>query len=477
MHDGRAVSSTVGRLATWTTIASALFAYYVGLATHFSFDWWPTTSGGFVFNSQLRALLDLRLDIDPNVIGMEGFVRDGKTYTYFGIWPALLRLPLIGQLWRDWTTLSCITASTLASLTLLLALRSAQRPNDVSRATRCVSAAFALTLMLSGPQIELLGKPSVYVEAIAWAYAFVCTFLWLAVPLLQGAPATARRLTLLAGCASLALLTRVSTGMAMYCALGLLALLLCHGASLRDCFRRWAPAAIVLASAIIISGAVNQARWDSPWQFADLATNRYYGADPARLLRIETLGAFNIARIPQALTYYFAGDAFFAPARDSNAWRTVQRLFDGPEGPPSSLLLTMPLWWLLACVGLYRCIAHPSHVQTRSTVALAAGLAVAPALMMTYVYLAFRYRAEFAPTLLLLSLRGLAWRKGWPMPRLFVPLAFAAAVIQVTQAHSAFREHACSRFGSWHTADHEQCSFTPATSLERNSARASSPPG
>lgn len=55
-------------------------------------------AGGYFsnfFDDQARALLDGRLDMDPQSLAIEGFVHDGLTYTYFPPFPALLRLPVL----------------------------------------------------------------------------------------------------------------------------------------------------------------------------------------------------------------------------------------------------------------------------------------------------------------------------------------------------------------------------------------------
>ena len=64
-----------------------------------------------------------RFDVDPSSIGFEGFVRDGRTYAYFGVLPALLRWPLL--IWPrfagvDFTALSCAIAATLAAIAKLV---------------------------------------------------------------------------------------------------------------------------------------------------------------------------------------------------------------------------------------------------------------------------------------------------------------------------------------------------------------------
>jgi hypothetical protein len=447
-------------MLAWAALITTIATYYTAIATHLTWRLWPTTSGGFVFNSQLRSLLDGRLDIDPRVIGMEGFVRDGLTYTYFGVLPALLRLPLVDQLWRDWTTLSCVAASTVASTALLLACRQLDDAPWSVPGVPPVPLAFGLTAVFSGPQLELLGKPSVYVEAITWSYAFACAFLCLAVPIIfRGVRPTAQHLAGLGLCSALALLTRVSTGIALYCALGALALALLLDRRQHMSVRRLLPAAAVLGLGVLGCAAVNEQRWGSPWQFADLSANHYYRTDESRLTRLETLGAFNLERVPDALRYYFSPSGFFDPALDSVDRRRIQRLFDGPEGPPTSLLLTMPLWWLLGLGGLHAVMSPKNTGLATRLAATGAGLLVAPALMTCYLYLAFRYRAEFAPTMLLFALAGMRQlgMAGRGIPIYALALALSAG--QILQSHRALRDHACSPFGSWRPSAVEGCRF------------------
>jgi hypothetical protein len=47
------------------------------------------------FDTQGRALLDGNLHVPDGTLGIEGFIHDGNTYTYFPPWPAVLRLPVL----------------------------------------------------------------------------------------------------------------------------------------------------------------------------------------------------------------------------------------------------------------------------------------------------------------------------------------------------------------------------------------------
>jgi hypothetical protein len=48
-----------------------------------------TVAWNYTFNSMLAHLMQGRFDVDPQIVGWEeGFLRNGLTYSYFGIWPA-----------------------------------------------------------------------------------------------------------------------------------------------------------------------------------------------------------------------------------------------------------------------------------------------------------------------------------------------------------------------------------------------------
>jgi hypothetical protein len=68
------------------------FTYFVTEGDFHLFAW---THFGEFFDYQAVSLLGGRLDVPPKAIGFEAFVVDGKSYGYFGLTPALLRLPVI----------------------------------------------------------------------------------------------------------------------------------------------------------------------------------------------------------------------------------------------------------------------------------------------------------------------------------------------------------------------------------------------
>jgi hypothetical protein len=278
---------------------------------------------------------------------------------------------------------------------------------------RILLLATAATFVASGPQFELTAKPTVYVEAILWGYVFACAFIWLAFPSLLGAALTPRRLAGLGTLAALALLTRVTTGLALYAACALLALVTLHQARANQTatvVRVLFPCALPLALGILAAGAVNYARWGNPTEFANLARNVFYSADEARSLRLRTYGAFEAERIPHAFKYYFAPASFFADKKAESGHGDIIRLFDKAEGPAASQFSNKLAWWMLGFLPLLRMWRGPAtSIAKRSPViAILAGFALAPTIIMSYGYLAFRFGAEFTPLAIITALLGVS---------------------------------------------------------------------
>ncbi|MDR7254563.1 hypothetical protein J2X46_003556 [Nocardioides sp. BE266] len=85
-------------IATAAGLLVGGLGYFLTLL-NYSTDIGRTALGGGYFSNffddQARAILDGHLDMDPQSLAIEGFVHDGKTFTYFPPFPALLRLPVL----------------------------------------------------------------------------------------------------------------------------------------------------------------------------------------------------------------------------------------------------------------------------------------------------------------------------------------------------------------------------------------------
>ena len=77
------VNSRGFREALALSLVSLLWS--TALITNFGFDLISPEKFGMVFNDMAQRLLRGDMTIDSHLIDFEAFVRDGRTYTYFGI--------------------------------------------------------------------------------------------------------------------------------------------------------------------------------------------------------------------------------------------------------------------------------------------------------------------------------------------------------------------------------------------------------
>ena len=132
---------------------------------------------------------------------------------------------------------------------------------------------------------------------------------------------------------------------------------------------------------------------------------------PDRVSVLDTYGNFNIARLPYGLMYYFFPIWTFVSSNGTFLFETfVRRTMHGIEPPPSSFFISDPLLIFLAGVLLFHVWRRRGQVRARFDTAQAgaglAGLSLSGLLMLTAIYMTFRYRMEFYPFLQLSAFLG-----------------------------------------------------------------------
>jgi hypothetical protein len=204
-------------------VSVLVFLYYFFVISNGPFK---PSGNRLVYNDMLAHLLRGDFSVDSNIIGLEGFQRDGRTYTYFGITPALLRLPLllVGGMARDMTAVSIVLANCVSAYFTWASLNLVNGSVAKSPLRAAIYWAFTLAILFGGPQIQFL-RASIYQEVISWALAIEAGFLYCAMRGLFRQPGFSPSLLIaMASIAGLALLTRVSAGLGLYIAMGLLLL-------------------------------------------------------------------------------------------------------------------------------------------------------------------------------------------------------------------------------------------------------------
>ena len=130
---------------------------------------------GGVHDAQARAWLHGRWDIAPDVLAIEAFKIHGRYYTYFGPWPAVLRLPVLMVTHRLDGRLTIISMLLAAAVVLVCAsrihwrLRTLMRPDaPVGRGDIALAALVPFGVAMGSIVTFLGSRPLVYHEMELW---------------------------------------------------------------------------------------------------------------------------------------------------------------------------------------------------------------------------------------------------------------------------------------------------------------------
>lgn len=373
---------------------------------------------GLIFNDMLLHMLKGRFDVNPAIVGFEGFVRDGRTYSYFGPFAALVRLlalPFCNLRTTDLTPLFCWFAAVATLFCDLMSLRLIWRASPSSPTRTCLTIALVLSLALGGPTLPFL-KPSIYQEVTDWAALWASAFVFLVLGgLLSPRRFALSRVGLMAMVSGLCLLARVSTAIGLYGALLLLATST-HFYETEDdgtgrpgfprrvgptlvLFSRkvWLAGFILLSFALVV-GFVNFERWGNPLTFANFNIYNVNLLAPDWTVRLHRYGEFNLSRLPYGLIYYFL-PVWAVPSGGGLLFgQQFSRLLDMAGLPPASFLLSDPLLiCLTASLVLALARRNAGAVLAGPIVRLLVALAIPGFLMLIAIAMAFRYRVEFYP--------------------------------------------------------------------------------
>ncbi|MGC2412385.1 MAG: hypothetical protein WA459_06790 [Stellaceae bacterium] len=411
---------------------------------------------GLTFNSMLSHLLEGRFDVDPSAIGPEGYARDGAVYAYFGIFPALFRalfLPLPNFATTDFTRLSCLVAVSLMALFKVLSALVVWRKAGAPRHSALLVLLLA-AILAGGAQIQFL-RPTIFQEVMLWADALAAAFVYLVLYGWAGEDGfTTRVMAALAGLAGLCLLTRVSTALGLYLALGLV--FLWRGwqeigsAADRSLWRRlsvFSLPMLILVGFAAVTAIVNYERWGNPLVFVDFDRSLMTVIYPGHFKQLHQYGEFNFARLGYGLIYYFLPLWVLHDQSGQLLWSGfVDRQIATVELPPSSFLLSDPLIVGLALYGTLELARN--RIPRRAPIALAAcGLAVPAGLMLIAIVMAFRYRMEFYPLFELCAFIGF-WRFLAVPPRPARITFVAAALFSIVVAQALWLIYMLSPFGA-----------------------------
>jgi len=371
--------------------------------------WIFTTTGGrqiFVnemlseaYDSHAEHLLRGDAGVDGGAIRHESMIVNGKTYMYFGPFPAFVRMPLnfvypTGR--GNWSRISgfCAGMIALAAFTGLVSM--GLRCSQLSpRWRNWVGGACLVGFAFGSPLLLLLGQLSIYDEAIIWGLAWSLASLYFACRSrkAEGAALT-RCLLAFSFCVGAALLSRVTFGAPLLLIALLLSLRLLPKRQIRNLAALFLP----LGAAFLFYLFLSYAKFGN---FRGLSMDHYI--NPMQREFAQKHGVFGLERIPFSFADYFFLRRPEPRPQPPFMWAGRQfynhpTLFSNPVSETYISLLWCSPWILLgASVGVVLLLLRGGGDGLDRAIAVVLFVQVVG--ILSFQGLAQRYTAEFYPFL------------------------------------------------------------------------------
>ena len=389
--------------------------------------------GGF-YDAQAHAWLHGRWNVPAGTLGIEGILRHGKTYLYFGPVPALLRLPIALVTHSADGRISQLSMHAAFIVAMVFLVRLVVRIRFLVRGNRPVTG---FEIRIVGVTVFALGGASVLVFLAGLAVVYYEAALWGTALTIAAFDAMIdfttsprpRSFVIASGFSIAAILSRPSVGAAPAVALALLAVATLSsrtraGVGLPDSAvaRRWlAPLAAATSLSVGCLASVNLARFGTLFSVPfDHQVFGLYNAQRKAALAANHGSLFGVRFVPTSLFEYFRPDALrLTSLFPWVAFRTSVTVIGdvtlATPAPASSVFATMPALTALGVVGgrhllRHRHVARPDLAALRVPIAASA---VAALITLSAAYVAERYLADLFPGLALVAIAGLFSLVSW----------------------------------------------------------------
>jgi len=376
------------------------------------------------YDLQARAMLHGHLYIPNNSIGIEAFVHHGRQYTYFGLFPSLLRIPVLiltssldGRLTAPSILLSWLCTGLFSGL-FLWRVRVLVRGSAPLGRVEATSYGVLMATILGGSVIVFLAAtPFVYDEDFAWSIALTVGALFALLGVLERP--SGRRVALAGLFVLAASLNRTPTGWA--CVIGAVLIAAWFAVNRNEVDnRRWVlPMLAVGLVPFAVSTLISMWKFGSPFGFS-LENQVYTQVDAHRRYYLSTTGGkgYNLRFIPSDLLAYLGpGGLRFSsvfpfitlPAAPAKAVGGVVLEW---QYRTDSLTASMPLLFLLSLAGSIAAFRRRAGSLRLLRIPLFAAL-IGCAGVVVWGYIAPRYLGDFMPFLIIASIVGLVdlWRR------------------------------------------------------------------
>jgi hypothetical protein len=371
------------------------------------------------YELQARAMFHGHLSVPPGSLGIEAFVHDGRAYTYFGLFPSLVRMPILlltsrldGRLTAPALLVAWVATGVFSSLALWRVRVLVRGRAVLGRAEAASYGVLVASITGGSVLVYLAATPFVYNEDIAWSVALTVGSMFALLGVIER-PSWGR----IAGAGILVLaanLDRGPTGYACAIAALLVAVWFFFGWYGQD-NRRWVlPTALVGLVPLAVSFAVNWAKFGVlvGLPFSDQVWTQI-NAYRAHFLAVNGGQAFSAAFLPSTLSAYLqpAGlhlsSVFPFITTPTAPAPVLAGAVLNDTYPTASMTATMPLLFLLSCWGLVAAFRPRPLGRARLTRLLLLASAAGGTGALILGYITERYLGDFLPFLVLAAVVGL----------------------------------------------------------------------
>lgn len=382
------------------------------------------------YDVQARAMLHGHLNIPIGSIGIEGFIHGGREYTYFGLFPSIVRMPVLlitHSLDSKLTPLAMVTAWALIGIFCSLLV---WRVRILIRGRAALSVAEAVgygalvaTVLCGSVLVYLAATPYTFDEDLTWSVALALGSFF---ALLGVVERPSRGRVLAAGVLVLAAnLNRSTTGAACDLAALIVAWWFFTGRGGDENRRWWAPALLVGGVPFLIACLVNLLKFGVPFGLPITEQIWSHINQHRKLfLRVNHNMEYGPQFAPATTLAYWRPDGIrlssvfpFVTLPASPEPSAFGVIFDG-RNRTASVPASMPMLTLLACGGVYTVLRRGTTRGMRICRLMFVPAAAAGAALLFWGFIANRYLADFVPFLVMAGV--VACVHLWSLPRMVV---------------------------------------------------------
>lgn len=412
------------RFAIWTISALAVCSMLY-LAALFGYAWTPFRSaipeGLFsdFYDLQARAIFHGGFAVPAGRLGIEGFVVQGKTYTYFPPFPSILRMPVLlvtdrvdGRLTMPSMLLAWVVGCTFGTMLTWRVRVLVRGCAPMAHSEGFLWALFVAAAFGGSTWIYLGSMPYVFHEAFAWGCAATLASLYYLLRVLD--EPTGRRIALLGFWTISAIWSRTTLGWG--CAIG--TVLAAAAFTFRPGRRRWIPA--LLGAAILPVGlgfAATYAKFGTPfmhplekqnWTAVSAQRRAALAANGGRLTSVDYLpSTLRTYLDPRGISLRRHFPFIELPTRPPALRGIGGALFDQTYRT-ASVPASMSLLFILSVIALVACLVRRRERSTKLIAIVMVGAAAGAFGALNYGYIAQRYLGDFLPGLLVCGAFGAA---------------------------------------------------------------------